>query len=155
NPRLFDCYTGFKMSDDAKKTGAAHDSLIRQPCDLEWFRRPYLRRRANPRERHGGQHANNRVRHAAERNTAPDNTRITVHSLVPEVFRHHRNIGGFFFVRQKGAAPDRTYPEHIEIIRCHLPAEDLHRIAETGERERGRILCSKPVEDCLTLAKML
>src|SRR5204862_41753 len=79
-------------------------------------------------------------RRATERDAAPDNIRIAAHPLAPEVFSHHRHVSGFFFVRQKGAAPDRTDAKHIEIVRRHLPAEDLHRIAESGERERGRIL---------------
>ena len=143
------------MSDDAKKTGASHDSLIRQARDLERFRRPHFRRRSDPGERHVRQNANNGVRHAAERDAAPDNIRIAAHPLAPEVFRHHRHVGGFFFVRQKGAAPDRTDAKHIEIVRCHLPAENLHRLAKSGERERGRILRREAIEDCLTLAKML
>ena len=143
------------MSHDPKKTGAAHDPLIREPGNLERFRCPHFRSRSDPREWHVRQHPNNRVRHAAERDAAPDNIRIAAHPLAPEGFGHHRDVSGFFFVRQKGAPPDRTHAQHIEIVRRHLPTEDLHRLAECGQRECGRIFRREAIENRLTLAKML
>src|SRR5439155_21724140 len=64
-------------------------------------------------------------------------------------------IGGSFFLRQKVAPADRSDAEHIEVVRRHLSAEDLHRIAEPGERECGDVFRAEAVEDRLALAIML
>src|SRR5690242_18802742 len=95
------------------------------------------------------------MRHAAERDAASDHIRIAAHPLAPKILRHHRDVGGFFFVRQKVAPANWSHPEHIEVVRRYLPAEDLHRITESGESERGLILRPEAVENRLTLAKML
>jgi len=74
---------------------------------------------------------------------------------IPFSVMHHRHIGGFFFLRQKVATANRSDAEHIEIVRRHLPAEDLHRIAEPGEPECGDVFRAEAVEDRLTIAIML
>src|SRR5262249_46703267 len=130
-------------------------SLVRKARDLKWPGRPHLRRWPYPREGHVRQHANDRVRYATQRDAAPYNIQSAAHPLAPEVFRHHRHVRGFFFVRQKRAATDRKHAEQIEIVRCHLAAEDLDRVAEPGERECGRILSREAIEDRLAFAKML
>src|SRR5262249_47026159 len=152
---LLDCHAGFEMSDDPQKTRAAHDSLIRQPGDLKGLRGPHFRRWSDPRERHVRQYADDRVPHATQRDAAPNDIRLSAHPLAPEGFGHDRDVSGFFFVRQKVAPANWSHAEHIEIVRRHLTAQDLHRIADPGESKRGLILSGEAIEDRLTLAKML
>src|SRR5437667_413527 len=49
----------------------------------------------------------------------------------------------------------RQRAEHIEVVRRHLPAEDLHRIAEPGDCECGDVFRAEAVEDCLAFSIML
>ena len=153
--RLLQCHSRFQPADNAQNTRAAHDALVGNPGDLERLRRPDFRRRSDPRKRQVRQNADDRVRRAVERDAAADHIRIAAEAFLPEGLRHHRHIGGFFFFRQKVAPPDRSDPEHIEVVRRHLPAEDLHRIAEPGERECGDVFRAEAVEDRLALAIML
>src|SRR5213075_2282661 len=60
-----------------------------------------------------------------------------------------------FLCRQKITAANRMHAQDIKIVRRHLPAEDLHRIAEPGERECGDVFRAEAVEDRLALAIML
>ena len=94
------------------------------------------------------------MREPVQRDAAADHIRIAAQAFLPECLRHHRHIGGSFFLRQKVAPADRSDAEHIEVVRRHLPAEDLHRIAEPGERECGDIFRAEVVEDRLALAIM-
>src|SRR4029077_7499249 len=61
----------------------------------------------------------------------------------------------FLFLRQEIASQNRMHAEHIKIVGRQTPAEDLHWIAQTGEREEKEILPRQCVEHRLSLAKML
>src|SRR5439155_1378327 len=89
------------------------------------MRNAISRRSPDPRERQVRPNADNRVWHTVQRNAAADYIRVAAEAFAPEVLRHHRHIRGFFFLRQKVAPADRSDAEHIEVVRRHLPAEDL------------------------------
>ena len=74
--------------------------------------------------------------HAVERERASDHIRIAAEPRFPEMFRDHRDIGAFLFLRQKCAAADRAQAEHIEIIRRRLEDRNLERIAQSGHASR-------------------
>src|SRR5438552_719300 len=93
--------------------------------------------------------------HAIQDDAAPDHVWITGHAFSPEIFRHHRDISALFFFRQKVAATNRTNSEHIEIIRRDPAAEDLHRIAQAGQREGERIFSTESIKNRLALPIML
>ena len=93
--------------------------------------------------------------HAIQNDAAPDHIWITGHALSPEIFRHHGDIGSFFFLRQKVPAANRTHAEHIEIARRDPAAEDLHCIAQAGESEGERMFRAESVKNRLALPVML
>ena len=95
------------------------------------------------------------MRHAIQSDAAPDHVWITGHALSPEIFRHHRDIGGFFFLRQKVPTTNRTHTERIEVIWRDPAAEDLHRIAQAGQREGELIFRAESVKNRLALPVML
>src|SRR5205085_12237957 len=76
-------------------------------------------------------------------------------TLLPRMFRHQRHVGGLFFLRQKTAATYRSHAEDVEVVRRHLAAEKLHRIAQSSQSERDNIFALEPVENFLAGAEML
>ena len=47
------------------------------------------------------------------------------------------------------------HAEHIEVIRCDPAAEDLHRIAQSGQSEGELVFRGKSIKDGLALPEML
>src|SRR5439155_18263799 len=47
------------------------------------------------------------------------------------------------------------HAEDVEVVRRHLAAEKLHRIAQSGQSERDDIFALEPVENFLAGAEML
>src|SRR5262245_51952395 len=95
------------------------------------------------------------MRHAIESDATANDVWVTAHSFLPKIFRDQRHIGAFLFVRQKVAAKNRPHTQHIEIIRCHSAAEQLHSIAESRQRERRHVFSSEILAHFLTSAIML
>ena len=122
---------------------------------MDWLRCPDLGVRTDPGKREIRQHANNRVCDAVESDVAANDVRVSAHSFPPEIFRDHRHIGGFFFVRQKVAATDWMQTEDVEIVRCYFAAEQLHSVAKSRQRERKQIFGSEVLTNCLASAIML
>src|SRR4029077_5343592 len=110
---------------------------------------------AEPGKRKIWQYATNRVRHAVESDAATNDIGVPAHSFLPEIFRDHCHVGAFFFVRQKATATDGMHPEHVEIVRSHLAAEQLHGIAKSRQRERKQVFGSEVLTNCLASAIML
>src|SRR5881392_106546 len=95
------------------------------------------------------------VRHTIQCNAATDYAWVTAHPFLPKIFRHHGDIGAFFFLRQEVASTNRTHPKNIKIIRCDPAGEDLHRIAQSGQSKGENVFRAETVEDCLGIAVML
>src|SRR5207302_5342570 len=95
------------------------------------------------------------VRHTIQRNAATDYAWVAAHPFLPKTFRHHGDVGAFFFLRREVASTNRTHPKNIKIIGGDPAAEDLHRIAQSGQSESENVFRSKAVEDCLGIAVML
>src|SRR5213082_2008696 len=91
---------------------------------------------------------------AIQGDASAEHIRISAHSFLPKTFSHHRDVGALFFRRQKIATANRTNAENIEIIRSDSAAEDLGRIAQTGQAEGKNIFAGKSVENRLAIAVM-
>src|SRR5438045_3675272 len=118
-----------------------------------WLSRP--RRSARPRKRAGWANADDGVRHTIQRNAATDYAWVAAHPFLPKNFRHHGDVGAFFFLRQEIASPNRTHPKNIKIIRGDPAAEDLHRIAQSCQSESENVFRTEAVEDCLRFPVVL
>ena len=95
------------------------------------------------------------MRGPIERNAAADHVRISAKAFLPKILRHDGDVGALLLLRQKVASQNRAHAEHIKIARGHTPAEDLHRVPETREREEKEILPRETVKQRLAIAKML
>ena len=94
------------------------------------------------------------MRHAVERDASANHIRIAAEPRPPEALGDDGDVGALFFLRQKVAAANRPDAEQIEIVPGQPAAEDLHRVAEAGQSERGEILGGEIAEDGLRVAVM-
>ena len=80
------------------------------------------------------------MRNTVERDTATNNVRVAAQSFSPASLRHDCHVSGFLFIREKGAAADRTHPEGIEVIWGDAPAVNQDRIAHAGPSKRRPVV---------------
>jgi len=119
----------------------------------EWFRHPdIVPIRPDPLHRHVGNNADDGVRHAIERNAAPNDIGPSAEAALPEMFRNDRHVGTFFFVRQKSPATNRLDAEDIEVVCRHAKSPELHRKSQPGESRGRGVVSREAVKDRLALA---
>src|ERR1044072_2668391 len=100
-----------------------HQAILRKPGQLEWFVGKNLRVAPEPGNRQIREDADDRVRHAVQCNTAPENRRIGVEMLTPKTLSHHHDVAFVLFFWQKIATENRMDAKQFELVSSHVAAE--------------------------------
>src|ERR1700730_12056225 len=130
--RLRNRDTGLQPRGHAHKADSAHEAFLRDACRFEWFVRENFRIAAKPRNRQIRQHTDDGGRDTVERDAVAEHHWIGIETLAPKTFCHHRDVALGFLFRQKIAPEDGVNAEQLEIVRRHIAAEQLHRLARSS-----------------------